>query len=90
MVESSHCSTPGARLCPTVGAHSVQVKEKWEGGGNLQPTQVSSNLQASANLRDWICHTVKETRNSFPVRIVSDQLHAEGSLKTFPMLNLVN
>lgn len=42
----------------------------------VQLTRVYSKLQASANLRGPICNI--------------DQLHTEGSLKSFLMLNLVN
>jgi len=73
----SHRSAPRARLSPTVGPvqYGRRRNEKEE-ETSVQPTRASRKLQASASLRGQVCSP--------------DQLHAEGSLKIFSMLNLVN
>lgn len=76
---------------PHRGACPVWAKEKREGGGN---SAINLGFQQASGICQFegldLQHCEGDKKLHPYQGIVSDQLHAEESLKPFPVLNLVN
>lgn len=90
-----HCSrelSPFKTQGQAVPHHPVWAKEKREGGGNPSTTNPGfQQASSSCRLEGLDLQHREGDKKLLPCQgIVSDQRHTGGSLKTFPMLHLVN